>query len=232
LTTTLATISVAAMSEPQKPEGKRPKTVGTQSRAGKTATAGSPKKAAKRAKEVKPPEPKKNMSLAALAEGMPGLTAASGQTLAEAAAVCLEDRKHQTGVCLSRAGLMLEDLYVEWLPVDDQNRRCYADMQEATERGACGVAILVVKEVTGMVVVERSKKGTGFDYWLGDKDYDGLPFQGSSRLEVSGILAGTKTQIDSRLKQKKDQIAPTDHIAPGYVAVVEFGTPVARVESK
>jgi hypothetical protein len=84
-----------------------------------------------------------------------------------------------------------------------------------------------------MVVVERSVKGTGFDYWLGNKDYDGLPFQkGTSRLEVSGILTGTKTQIDSRIKQKKDQIAPTDHIARGYVAVVEFGIPVARVEVK
>jgi len=172
------------------------------------------------------------MNLATLAEGMPGLTEACGQTLAQAAAVCLEDRKHQTGVCLRRVGMMIDDLHVEWLPVDDQNRRCYADMQEATERGACGVAILVVREVTGMVVVERSKKGTGFDYWLGDKDYDGLPFQGTARLEVSGILSGTKTQIDLRIKQKKEQIAPTDQLAPGYVAVVEFGTPVAHVENK
>lgn len=226
LTANAAPRSVAAMSEPQKPEAKRPKVAMTKPRPPKAATAGPQKKPAKQAKA------KKNMSLAALAEGMPGLTAASGQTLAEAAAVCLEDRKHQTGVRLPRSGLMNEDLHVEWLPVDDQNRRCYADMQEATERGACGVAILVIKEVTGMVVIERSKKGTGFDYWLGAKDYDGLPFQGTSRLEVSGILTGTKTQIDSRLKQKKDQIAPTDHIAPGYVAVVEFGTPIACVENK
>jgi len=220
------------MSEPQQPEGKGPKPAMTRSRHAQEDTAGPSKKAAKQAKPTKAPLAKKKMSLAALAEGMPGLTAASGQTLAEAAAVCLEDRNHQTGVCLQRAGLMTEDLHVEWLPVDDQNRRCYADMQEATERGACGVAILVVKEVTGMVVVERSKKGTGFDYWLGSEDYDGLPFQGTSRLEVSGILTGTNTQIDARLKQKKDQIAPTDHIAPGYVAVVEFGKPVACVEAK
>jgi hypothetical protein len=175
---------------------------------------------------------KKNMNLMTLAEGMPGLTSASGQVLAEAAAVCLEHRKHQTGVRLLRAGLNPGDLHVEWPPVDEQNRRCYADMQEATERGACGVAILVVKETTGMVVIDRSKKGTGFDYWLGEKDHDGLPFDGTSRLEVSGILAGTKGQIDSRIKQKKDQMKPTDHLGPGFVAVVEFGTPIACVESK
>ena len=212
------------MASRRKPEGKRPES-GTS----------KPRKEnpARPVQTITPAaSAKKAMSLAALAAGMPGLTAASGQTLAEAAAVCLENRKHQTGVRLPRAGMMREDLHVEWQPVDEQNRRCYADMQEATERGACGVAILVVKEATGLVVVERSKKGTGFDYWLGDKDHDGLPFEGASRLEVSGILTGTQTQIDARVKQKKEQMKPTDQVAPGFVAVVEFGTPIARVESK
>ena len=175
---------------------------------------------------------KRALSLAALATGMPGLTAASGQVLAEAAAVCLEDRRHLPGVRLPHTGLMREDLFIDWPPVDEQSRRCYADMQEATERGACGVAILVVREVTGLVVVERSKKGTGFDYWLGEKDYDGLPFVGTSRLKVSGILTGTKTQVASRIREKKNQMNPTDQMAPGFVAVVEFGTPIACVESK
>lgn len=175
---------------------------------------------------------KKTMSLEALAEGMPGLTAASGQMLAEAAAVCLEDRKHPPGVRLARAGLTRDDIHVEWMPVDEQRRRCYADIQEATEWGACGVAILVVREATGMVVVERSKKGTGFDYWLGENDDDGPPFAGKRRLEVSGILKGTKGQIDARIKQKKDQMKPTDHLAARFVAVVEFGTPVACVEGQ
>ncbi len=212
------------MASRRKPEGERPEN-GTS----------KPRKEnpAKPVQTVAPAAPaKKAMSLAALAAGMPGLTAASGQTLAEAAAVCLESRKHQTGVRLPRAGMMREDLHVEWQPVDEQNRRCYADIQEATERGACGVAILVVKEATGLVVVERSKKGTGFDYWLGDKDHNGLPFEGVSRLEVSGILIGTQTQIDARMKQKKEQMKPTDQVAPGFVAIVEFGTPIARVESK
>jgi hypothetical protein len=127
---------------------------------------------------------------------------------------------------------MRDDIHVEWMPVDEQRRRCYADMQEATERGACGVAILVVREATGMVVIERSKKGTGFDYWLGENDDSGPPFAGKRRLEVSGILKGTKAQIDARIKQKKDQLKPTDHLAAGFVAVVEFGTPVACVENK
>jgi hypothetical protein len=215
--------NIRAMRNPQQSEDKRQE-------ARTTGRSEPSKKAPKSAEETATGN--KKMSLAALSDGMPGLTPACGQLLAEAAAVCLENRNHKTPVRFPRAGLMHNDLHMEWVPVDDQSRRCYADMQEATEWGACGVAILVVKEATGKLVVERSKKGTGFDYWLGDKDDDGLPFAGTSRLEVSGILTGTKSQIDSRIRQKKEQIKPTDHLAHGFVAVVEFGTPIACVESK
>lgn len=175
-----------------------------------------------------------NVDLAALSEGMPGITHAHGQVLAEAAAVCLESQQHEPGVKFPQAGLMPKDIHVGWKSVDDQQRRCYADMQETTEWGACAVAILMIKEAMGKVVIERSKKGTGFDYWISDsdKDWDTLPFEGAARLEVSGILNGTKTQIDSRIKQKKNQIKPTDHLASGFVAVVEFGSPIACVENK
>jgi hypothetical protein len=177
------------------------------------------------------PPAKRAMKLAALADGkMPGLTPASGKVLAEAAAICLEDRKHPPGVLLPRSGLMREELHLEWPPVDEQCRRSHADLQEATERGACGIAILIIQEVTGLVVVERSKKGTGFDYWLAQSD--GPLFEATCRLEVSGLLTGTKTQVETRLRQKKAQMKPTDGLAPGIVAVIEFGTPIACVESK
>jgi hypothetical protein len=124
-------------------------------------------------------------------------------------------------------------MHLEWVSVDEQTRRCYADMQEATEWGAAGIAVLVIKEAIGLVVVERSAKGTGFDYWLGSEQNDsGFLFEGASRLEVSGILAGTKGQIESRFKQKKGQMAPTDQVAPGVVAIVEFRTPIAWVDNK
>lgn len=170
------------------------------------------------------------MHLAELCEGMPGLMPASGKMLGESAAICLESRNHHSGVKLALAGLSSNIILLEWSTVDDQQRRCYWDMQEATERGACGVAILVVREVTGEVVVERSKKGTGFDYWLGDKD-DDLLFVGKTRLEVSGILSGTTGEISSRIKKKKEQMKPSEHLAVGYVAVIEFGTPIAQLET-
>ena len=171
----------------------------------------------------------KILNLGALAVGMPGLTPACGTSLAESAAVCLEHREHQIGVTFHLTGMKPEQFPIEWSPVDEQTRRTYNDLQEATERGAYGIAILVVHNLTGKVVVERSKKGPGFDYWLGDDDDDTL-FLGKARLEVSGILSGSASVIQSPMREKKEQIKPSEHLGPGYVAVVEFGTPTACVE--
>jgi len=119
-----------------------------------------------------------SLHLGALRNGMPGLSPVSGGMLAEAAAVCLEDRNHKARALLEGTGLMNESRFVEWDPTDERCRRSHADMQEATEHGACGVAILITHEFTGKVVVERSKKGTGFDYRLGEPEApeDILPF--------------------------------------------------------
>jgi len=222
------------MSDIGKPVGKRAAVKRAKPREAEAALAASDQSGRTGGEAKGVAETKKCMSLVTLGNGtMPGLTAAYGQMLAEAAAVCLEERQHQSGVRLPRTGLMSEDLYVEWQPVLEQNRRCYADLVQATEWGACGVGILVIQDVTRMVVVERSKKGTGFDYWLGESDYDGLPFQGSrARLEVSGLRSATTAEVLSRIRQKKRQMEPTDGIAPGYVAIVEFSTPIACVEQK
>lgn len=160
---------------------------------------------------------------------MPGVTTACGKMLVEAAAVCLQDREHQTGIQLFVVGVKPDAFYLEWSAVDEQQKRCYNDMQEATEWGACCIAILLVRELSGKVVVERSKKGPGFDHWIGEDD--DLLFRGKARLEVSGILLGTTSQIDTRVKQKKAQIKSTNHLAPGYIAIVEFGKPMAHVEA-
>jgi hypothetical protein len=105
--------------------------------------------------------PGNSIDLNSLAGGMPGLTSACGKSLAEAAAVCLEDRKHISGVSLWLTGIQEEERALIWPIVTDQQRRCYNDLQEATERGAYGIAILVAREVTGLLVVERSKKVLG-----------------------------------------------------------------------
>ena len=113
-------------------------------------------------------------------------------------------------------------------------RRAYEDLERATELGAYGVAILLVKDQTGLTAIRQSRKGTGFDYWLGpDGADDQLVFQNAARLEVSGILSGTDSQFLTRVKQKLKQTEASDNSGlPAYACVVEFSRPQAEVATK
>lgn len=145
-----------------------------------------------------------DMRLEELSDGMPGLTPAVGRTLAEAASVCLSESKHLHPVILNQFGISALSVTLSALSVDDQMRRSHADLQDAVEFGACGIAIFSVKHNTGLVVVERASKGKGFDYWIGEEGQE-VFFQGLRRLEVSGILKGDKRDIEKRVKAKKSK---------------------------
>jgi hypothetical protein len=80
---------------------------------------------------------------------------------------------------------------------------------------------------TGKIVIERSWKGTGFDYWIGRRQ--GLLFQDKARLEVSGILSGDQTNISTRVRQKVQQTKRSDGLLPAYIAIIEFGRPGAEI---
>jgi len=170
--------------------------------------------------------------LGRLRKGMPGLTPAAGGYLAEAAAVCLEHQSHIPGISLSVDGSYGRTVRLSWERVGNQERLTYADLHEATEYGACGIAILVVENAARKVVVKRSKKGTFFDYWVG-LEGKGELFQGDrARLEVSGILDGDDKKIEMRTTQKLEQVKQAKGKLPTYVAVIEFGRPKARVLRK
>jgi hypothetical protein len=123
-------------------------------------------------------------------------------------------------------------LQLTWEQLTEQHYRTYADIQEATEQGAYGVAILVVREAAGKTVLERAAKGGGFDFWIGDEEDSELPFQGLARLEVSGILEGDDSKIQARTKQKQSQVARSDGRTPALIAIVEFSRPLASLEQK
>jgi hypothetical protein len=77
--------------------------------------------------------------------------------------------------------------------------------------------------------VERSKKKTGFDFWLASRDSEVDLFQGLTRLEVSGIREGDSTALEARVRQKIKQTKVSDGQLPAVIVVVEFGLPVARM---
>jgi hypothetical protein len=90
------------------------------------------------------------------------------------------------------------------------------------------VAILVAREITVAQVLERSAKGTGFDYWIGEDE--SLPFRFRTRLEVSGILRGTRADVERRVEQKCRQTERSDSMQlDALVFVVEFSHPLAKV---
>lgn len=167
------------------------------------------------------------LDLAVLAEGCPALTKANGSTLCEAAAVCLSD-VHTPTTMLGVQGTVNTQYTLSWPIATEQAKRTYADPEVATELGACGVAIMVLKDQTGLTVVERSRKGTGFDYWIGPDD--GL-FQKKARLEVSGIRRARPKAIERRVAAKKKQTMRSDALAiAAFIVVVEFGSPQVAYE--
>lgn len=165
-----------------------------------------------------------------LSNGFPAITPSFGMALAEAGGVCLESQGHAQGVQLSVRGYSYKNYSLTWPTITEQTRRCWNDREIATEHGAVGVAVLLVKKEIGYTVLERSRKGTGFDYWMGEGT--NAPFQHEARLEISGIRKGSDRDVQARIRQKLKQTDRSDGLLPAYVIVVEFGRPLAEVQKK
>ncbi|MBF0556210.1 MAG: hypothetical protein HQK96_16950 [Nitrospirae bacterium] len=108
-------------------------------------------------------------------------------------------------------------------------RSCYCDKESATEDGAYGVAIMLILNLTDYTVIEKSRKGNAFDYWLGKKDdYD--PFNKQARLEVSGIRKGSDNDINNRSKIKLDRLQKRESPLPAFIIIVEFSKPKSNIK--
>jgi hypothetical protein len=172
-------------------------------------------------------------SFDSLQKGDLGVSSAYGSFLAEAASHCLKFKKHLNPVFLHVSGDVQRKADLQWNDTGENLDTTYADLQDATEHGACGVALAVAVKLTGVPYVERSAKGTGIDYWLSDRANEHGPFQRAARLEVSGILEGDEATISARLNKKLVQTKRSDKTRlPAYVAIVEFGLPDMRLVKK
>jgi len=174
----------------------------------------------------------KTISILPLNPGSSGLLDGLAEYMGSCAAVCLEKNSHASGVVMQVEGSAPTPLRLTWTELSPKHRLTCADIQEATEYGAYGVAILAVRETIGKTVLERSAKGPGFDFWVGDEEDDRLPFQKLARLEVSGILAGGDATIQARVKSKWKQVGASGKTPPAIIAVVEFGRPMTKLENK
>ena len=159
---------------------------------------------------------------------LPAISPNRGLAMAEAGGVCLESQGHLVGVQLQIKGRVKEIYQLAWPPITEQIRKTWNDLEEATEHGAMGVAVLLAKKAMGYAALVRSRKGTGFDYWIGDEST--IPFQYKARLEISGILNGNDNDVKRRIRQKLEQTTRSDGSLPAYAIVVEFGKPLAEVQ--
>ena len=171
--------------------------------------------------------PETTINLDSLKEGMPALTSCLGGSMAEAGSLCFEDQNHKPGVSIT-INKEQSKFKILWSEVTDQIRKCWNDHEVTTEHGACAIAILLMKEIEDYKVIERSRKGTGFDYWLGN-DESKLPFEDKARLEVSGIRKGNRQKIDARVKQKITQTQKTTSHYNAFVVVIEFSSPLSEI---
>lgn len=167
------------------------------------------------------------LDLMSLRRGIPALTTSLGTVHAEAASICLTSQGHKPQIQLKVRRRKVPTFMLDWPVAKGKMKRAYNDDDEATEWGASGIAILFVRESTGLTAIERSKKGTGIDYWLGPPSKKGaLPFQNKARLEVSGLRNGTDAQIEARVEKKIEQSKTSDRTRlSAYIVVVEFSGP-------
>jgi len=149
------------------------------------------------------------------------LTPAMGANLSHAAAVCINDRGHSISTNAIGKGAYNRNYILKRCNVTKDISRTWGDMQEATEEGACAVALVQVSQESKYQVIERSRKGTGIDYWLGDKE--SFLFQRKARLEVSGSLNGDEKELTKRLHTKIDQTKQSDETKlPAIIVIVGF----------
>lgn len=173
-----------------------------------------------------------NLEIKEIEKGLPGITPTAAGQLSEACMVCLHRSNHPENVTMTLTGDVNKDYNIVWKDsFNEQVDRTYKDQEYATEHGAvCISALLAIKE-TDYTIIERSRKGTGFDYWLGYENE--IPFMKSARLEVSGIFKGGQKPLETRFKKKIKQTNQSDSInIPAYISIVEFSTPIAKFAQK
>ena len=173
------------------------------------------------------------ISLSDSKKGFPGIEPASAHYFYNACMVCLHLSNHSSNVLMELMGDNNCTIQLQWDNYfNEQIERSFKDIDEATEFGAICITAMLVIEFTGYTIIERSKKTTGFDYYLGNPN--NRPFEKSARLEISGIFKESENNnIRKRYMKKKSQTNQSDHMRlPAYISIIEFSKPKALLIKK
>ncbi len=96
---------------------------------------------------------------------------------------------------------------------------------------------MILSKLSEYQSFELSAFGTGIDYWMSREKPDensGVFLKKEARLEISGIFnESSSNTVGMRVQLKARQIAASDGTGlPGFVAIVEFGTPKSKIVKK
>jgi hypothetical protein len=163
-----------------------------------------------------------SIKLDRLHERHPGLTQALAQSYVEAACICLM-RHHLPPVIFSvnQAGDEHSRI-VDFLIPDERTKNAHANEIDATETGAYGISLAAIQSVAGMVAIRRAETRTGADWYIAPEGELLEDLEGCVRLEVSGINAGSSSDVRRRLHEKIAQAAKGNSNLPAIAAVVGF----------
>jgi hypothetical protein len=167
--------------------------------------------------EIKPILPLHDLS-----ERHYGVTVAMGESLTEAAMVCLH-RHHISpqDIQLTR-DLQYVTATAQWEIPSARALAAYNNEIDATELGAYAMAIAGVELVDHLVAVARAETRTGADYYLLPIGIPVTDLENCIRLEVSGMNTGGQVELNRRLAAKVNQAKRGDSPLPAIAVVVSF----------
>lgn len=164
------------------------------------------------------------------------LDPSAAEVMAKSAAVCLRFHKPVGQLALSIQPMTAESgpaaFVVLRVPrVSKSIRATFADPDNATEQGACGIGLVVVAKRYGLRFAQRSYKlsGNGVDYHMyppgsmAQQDDNDI-FSDQWLLEVSGIHSGTRAEAKRRYRAKVAQTRHSWKLHTTVVAIVEFSS--------
>lgn len=142
--------------------------------------------------------------------------------MGEAVRVCL-NRHHSPPALEVRVSVDAERRRrsCNWLAPTAVETATHADMSDATEHAAYGLAIAGAEAEFGWYALRRADKPSGADWYLSPVAGD---LEDAFRLEVSGINEGDERDVDTRLKDKVKQARQGQSNLPAVACVFCFSS--------
>lgn len=153
-----------------------------------------------------------------------GVGPGQSATFGEAARVCLSKHHQSPSTFKLTDNGMATSSAANWQPPDVILRNAWNNDTDATEQGACAIALAAIDLTRGLVAIRRAETKSGADFYLGKPGQQVDDLETSYRLEISGIDRDDRQLLGSRLRKKLRQLKKGLSNLPAIAVVVGFST--------